>query len=198
MDRNPKRSAHIKRGRTSAREKRLYEIIDNNLPVKPSVSLIVAAMAVMFILFATACFSAVIFGSSSEKLTEAREHAGMTDAHYAAETTAADILASLAADNGASLTDENGELKYGSDAGEIPISHNGGVYSLSVPIAAASDAGKDAASDSPQEGMTSGGSTQEGMTSGSSTSAGAKESLHVVARITEGTITLIEWYVEDL
>lgn len=188
MDRNPKRSTHIKRGRTSAREKRIYEIIDNNLPVKPSVSLIVAAIAVMFILFATACFSAIIFGSSSEKLTEAREHAGMTDAHYAAETTAADILASLAADNGASLTDENGELKYGSDAGEIPISHNGGVYSFSVPIAAVSDAGEDAASGSPQEGMTS----------GSSTSAGTKESLHVVARITEGTITLIEWYVEDL
>ncbi|MFR8071126.1 MAG: hypothetical protein ACLU7V_00520 [Anaerovoracaceae bacterium] len=94
--------------------------------------------------------------------------------YYAAETTATEILAILAADDGVSLTDENGELKYDSGDDEITISHNGGVFSFSVAI----EAGTDVADTADRSFYTG-------------------KSLHVVARVTGGNINVIEWYVEE-
>ena len=98
--------------RRGASSEKVYRFIDNSLPVRPSITLIVAAIAVMFIVFAMACFSAAVFGSSSEKLAAANENADDCTRYYAAETTATEILAILAADDGVSLTDENGALYY--------------------------------------------------------------------------------------
>lgn len=160
--------------RRGASSEKVYRFIDNSLPVRPSITLIVAAIAVMFIVFAMACFSAAVFGSSSEKLAAANENADDCTRYYAAETTATEILAILATDDGVSLTDENGELKYDSGDDEITISHNGGVFSFSVAI----EAGTDVADTADR-------------------SFYAGKSLHVVARVTGGNINVIEWYVEE-
>lgn len=179
---------HNYRRRGSSSEK-IYHFIDSSLPVRPSITLIAAAIVVMFIVFAMACFSAVVFGSSSDKLASANENADNCTRYYAAETTAAEILAILAADDGVSLTDENGELKYGSGSDEITISHNGGTFSFSVAIQAESgmDTTSDRADDPKDIDVTDIGG--KGFYAG--------KNLHVVARVTGGNINIIEWYVEE-
>ena len=182
--RNRRNDANVMKFSRSSRKPlysdRLYSFIDNILPVRPSFALTISCLAIMFIVFAMACFSAAVFGSSSAKLSAAEEHAGQCSSYYAAETVAADILAAIAADNGASLADENGELKYASNGGDITISHNGGVYSFSVPIVSepSSDSGSSSAASATESRTAPGG-------------------LHVVARITDGSIAVIERYIEQ-
>ncbi len=170
-------SATARRHLSENTSERIYELLDNTLPVRPSMSVVAACLAVMFIVFAMACFAAAVFGSSSAKLDDAQANANACSSYYDAETTATDILTTLAADNGASLTDENGELKYDGDGNidEITISHNGDVYSFSVPIVS---------------GLT------QNDAANSQDNAAEAESLHVIARISGGIITPIEWYVE--
>lgn len=118
---------------------KIYDILESKLPVRLSPALIIAVIGIMFVMFAMTCFSAVMFGSASDKLDTAKKNASASTEYYKAETTAADILSVLAEDDGSSLTDKNGELKYtgneGSDKSpEITISRNGGNFSFDVPV----------------------------------------------------------------
>lgn len=148
------------RGRSSASSEKFYSILDSRLPVKISFSTVIAAIIIVFITFVMACFTAAICGSSQEKSEDSIKKAEYCTAHYNAETTATDILSILSADNGNSLTDKNGELKYDSAGGEITISRNGGNFSFDVPIT-------------------------------------EKETLHVIAQITEGNVDIISWCVRN-
>lgn len=122
------------RGRPSASSEKFYRILDSKLNVKISFSTAVAAIIIVFITFVMACFTAAVSGSAQEKSKDSIKKAAYCTDYYAAETTATDILSILSADNGSSLTDKNGELKYAADGGEITISRNGGNFSFNVPV----------------------------------------------------------------
>lgn len=148
------------RRRGSSSSEKFYRTLDNRLPVRFSFTTVTAAIIIVFITFVMACFTAAICGSSQEKSENSMEKASYCTAHYDAETTATEILSILSADNGSSLTDKNGELKYDSAGGEITISRNGGNFSFDVPIT-------------------------------------KKETLHVIAQITEGNVDIISWCVRN-
>lgn len=120
--------------RTSASSDRFYQFLNENLPVRPSFAKVIAAISVIFVLFVMSCFAAVAAESSNSKLAESREKGQRCSDYYAAESTAVDILATLASDNGSSMTDKNGELKYNKAADEITVSRNGGNFSFDVPV----------------------------------------------------------------
>ncbi len=122
---------HHYRRRTSGK---IYNIIEQKTPVKLSPAVIAAALCIMFIMFTATCFAAVIFSTASIKLDTAYRNVTACKEYYEAETTATDILSVLAADDGNSLTDKNGELKYSYNNTEITISRNGGNFSFDVPI----------------------------------------------------------------
>lgn len=136
-----------------------YHILDDSLPIRPSFTISVIAIAVMAAVFIMSCFTAAVLGSAEEKLAASEKRAQYCTDYYAAETTAADILSILASDNSESLADENGELKYTENEYEITISRNGGNFSFDVPVT-------------------------------------KKESLHVIARITEGNTEIISQYTK--
>lgn len=163
-----RRSYYRRRASSSGR---FYDIMDNKLPIKLSFATIAITITILFIMFVMALLAAVIFGSANSKLDTAEINAAKCSNYYAAETTAADILTILSADDGNSLTDKNGELKYDTGKSEITISRNGGNFSFDVPI---TDPAIKNNSSSRQE-----------------------KNLHVIARITGGKINIIQWYIQD-
>lgn len=121
------------RRKTSSTEK-FYDLLDNRMPHKPSLALVAAIILVVFVMFIMACFAAVSFESAESKLNSSKANSQHCSNYYEAESTAVDILTILSDDDGTSLTDKNGELKYITDNDEITISRNGGNFSFDVPI----------------------------------------------------------------
>ncbi len=177
--------------RTQRNGSRFYEVIDTGLPFRLTFVSATVMIAIVFVVFATTCFAAITLSSASEKLENARTDARSCAGYYAAESTAVDILTILASDDGNSLADKNGELKYRPDSDTstvITISRNGGSFSFDVPLdvplnesaVAAQSTGRSASDTVPGNGKIS-----------------AQKNLHVIAQITEGNINVIEWYLRD-
>ncbi len=120
--------------RKSSSTGKFYGFLDSSLPVKPTFTMIAASVLVIFIIFGMTCFAAAVFESSKAGLSEAGQTAEECTVYYAAETAAVDILSTLSDDDGNSLTDKNGELKYDYAGNEITISRNGGNFSFDVPV----------------------------------------------------------------
>lgn len=142
-------------------------------------------IGIVFVVFATTCFAAITLSSASEKLDTAKADALSCADYYDAESTAVDILTILASDDGNSLTDKNGELKYrpdGNNSTVITISRNGGSFSFDVPI-------RETAEKAP------GIDSSATVFFSESTKTGTQKNLHVIAQITEGNINVIEWYL---
>ena len=114
---------------------RPYGAVLSGIHAKPPFIVILAAAAAVFIMFAMLCFAAVTYEAARSDMAESREKGRVCTVYYQAESTAADILSIMSSDNGASLTDGNGELRYTAHPdGDIIISRNGGNISFDVPI----------------------------------------------------------------
>ncbi len=114
-----------------------YDAIDDILPFRLTFVSAAIMIGIVFAVFAAACFSAITLSSASEKLDTAEANVRSCADYYDAESTAVDILAILASDDGNSLADKNGELKYRPDGDKntvITISRNGGSFSFNVPV----------------------------------------------------------------
>lgn len=111
-----------------------YRLLDSSLPIKPSFTVVAAAILIVFIVFTFTCFAAVTFEAASAQLAASDKAGKSCSQYYAAEAAAIDILTTLSSDDGNSLTDKNGELKYGYSGSDITISRNGGNFSFDVPI----------------------------------------------------------------
>lgn len=171
--------------RTQRNGSRFYNVIDTGLPFRLTFVSATVMIGIVFIVFATTCFAAITLSSASEKLENARTDARTCADYYDAESTAVDILTILASDDGNSLTDKNGELKYrpdGNNSTVITISRNGGSFSFDVPI-------RETAEKAP------GIDSSATVFFSESTKTGTQKNLHVIAQITEGNINVIEWYL---
>ncbi len=201
MNRRAKGRRSIRTTRPARGSERFYSIVDTGLPFRFTFVSSVILIAVVFAVFAVTCFAAVNLASASERLSDAKANAQSCSDYYAAESTAVRILNILAADDGSSLVDKNGELKYrpsadaaagdsesSSDSDSessssedsadsstvITISRNGGSFSFDVPVNGTEETG-----------------------SSESHESAAQKNLHVIAQITEGKINIIEWYLKD-
>lgn len=201
MNRRAKGRRSIRTTRPARGSERFYSIVDTGLPFRLTFISSVILIAVVFAVFAVTCFAAVNLASASERLSDAKANAQSCSDYYAAESTAVRILNILAADDGSSLVDKNGELKYrpsadaaagdsesSSDSDSessssedsadsstvITISRNGGSFSFDVPVNGTEETG-----------------------SSESHESAAQKNLHVIAQITEGKINIIEWYLKD-
>ncbi len=201
MNRRAKGRRSIRTTRPARGSERFYSIVDTGLPFRLTFVSSVILIAVVFAVFAVTCFAAVNLASASERLSDAKANAQSCSDYYAAESTAVRILNILAADDGSSLVDKNGELKYrpsadaaagdsesSSDSDSessssedsadsstvITISRNGGSFSFDVPVNGTEETG-----------------------SSESHESAAQKNLHVIAQITEGKINIIEWYLKD-
>lgn len=162
-----------------------YDAVSDILPFRLTFVSAAVMIGIVFVVFATTCFAAITLSSASEKLDTAKSNARSCADYYDAESTAVDILTILASDDGNSLADKNGELKYrpdGDNSTVITISRNGGSFSFDVPVrgSVGSSAGFDASATDTLSG---------------NGKIGAQKNLHVIAQITEGNITVIEWYL---
>ena len=164
-----------------------YDTVSDILPFRLTFVSAAVMIGIVFVVFATTCLAAITLSSASEKLDTAKADVRSSADYYAAESTAVDILTTLASDDGNSLADKNGELKYRPDGDKntvITISRNGGSFSFDVPVGRPSGKAQNSAS-----------STTD-IFSGTGES-GAQKNLHVIAQITEGNINVIEWYLRD-
>ena len=162
-----------------------YDAVSDILPFRLTFVSAAVMIGIVFVVFATTCFAAITLSSASEKLDTAKADALSCADYYDAESTAVDILTILASDDGNSLTDKNGELKYrpdGNNSTVITISRNGGSFSFDVPIRETAE--KAPGIDSSATAFFS-----------ESTKTGTQKNLHVIAQITEGNINVIEWYL---
>lgn len=167
-----------------------YDTVNDILPFRLTFVSAAVMIGIVFVIFATTCFAATTLSSASEKLDAAKADVRSCDDYYAAESTAVDILTTLAADDGNSLADKNGELKYRPDSDNstvITISRNGGSFSFDVPV------GENAENTEPPS-STGRSATDIFSEAGKST---AQKNLHVIAQITEGNINVIEWYLRE-
>lgn len=119
--------------RTSSSANAVYSFIDKKLPASHSFAAAAAAIFITVLLFAFVCLAAATYISASSELTSEKNIAEQCSTYYAAETAAADILLSLASDDGISLTDAAGELVYMYDDSRITISRNSGNFYFDVP-----------------------------------------------------------------
>lgn len=183
--------------RTDRKNSRFYDTVNDMLPFRLTFVSSAILIGIVFIVFAITCFAAVTLSSSSEKLDTAKAHVRSCAGYYAAESTAVDILTILAADDGNSLADKNGELKYRPENAPdtmITISRNGGSFSFDVPVQESAGV---------SQRTETGADTLSGSTGTSAdaisvnTGTGAQKNLHVIAQITEGNINVIEWYLRD-
>lgn len=194
-----KDSRSSKRGRVSRSDRRdsyrrternsssFYDAVNDILPFRLTFVSAAVMIGIVFVVFATTCFAAITLSAASEKLDTAKADVRSCSNYYAAESTAVDILTILASDDGNSLADKNGELKYRPDSDKntvITISRNGGSFSFDVPVS--ETAGKSRST----------GNSGTDIFSGSSETS-AQKNLHVIAQITEGNINVIEWYLRD-
>ena len=173
--------------RTERNSSSFYDTVNDILPFRLNFVSAAILIGIVFIVFATTCFAAITLSSASEKLETAKSNAHSCTDYYDAESTAVDILTILASDDGNSLADKNGELKYrpdGDNSTVITISRNGGSFSFDVPV-----------SETAGKSRSTGNSTTDIFSGSSETSA--QKNLHVIAQITEGDITVIEWYLRD-
>ncbi len=162
-----------------------YDAVSDILPFRLTFVSAAVMIGIVFVVFATTCFAAITLSSASEKLDTAKADALSCADYYDAESTAVDILTILASDDGNSLTDKNGELKYrpdGNNSTVITISRNGGSFSFDVPI-------RETAEKAP------GIDSSATVFFSESTKTGTQKNLHVIAQITEGNINVIEWYL---
>lgn len=162
-----------------------YDAVSDILPFRLTFVSAAVMIGIVFVVFATTCFAAITLSSASEKLDTAKADALSCADYYDAESTAVDILTILASDDGNSLTDKNGELKYrpdGNNSTVITISRNGGSFSFDVPI-------RETAEKAP------GIDSSATVFFAESTKTGTQKNLHVIAQITEGNINVIEWYL---
>lgn len=162
-----------------------YDAVSDILPFRLTFVSAAVMIGIVFVVFATTCFAAITLSSASEKLDTAKADALSCADYYDAESTAVDILTILASDDGNSLTDKNGELKYrpdGNNSTVITISRNGGSFSFDVPI-------RETAEKAP------GIDSSAAVFFSESTKTGTQKNLHVIAQITEGNINVIEWYL---
>ena len=162
-----------------------YDAVSDILPFRLTFVSAAVMIGIVFVVFATTCFAAITLSSASEKLDTAKADALSCADYYDAESTAVDILTILASDDGNSLTDKNGELKYrpdGDNSTVITISRNGGSFSFDVPI-------RETAEKAP------GIDSSATVFFSESTKTGTQKNLHVIAQITEGNISVIEWYL---
>ena len=162
-----------------------YDAVSDILPFRLTFVSAAVMIGIVFVVFATTCFAAITLSSASEKLDTAKADALSCADYYDAESTAVDILTILASDDGNSLTDKNGELKYrpdGNNSTVITISRNGGSFFFDVPI-------RETAEKAP------GIDSSATVFFSESTKTGTQKNLHVIAQITEGNINVIEWYL---
>lgn len=162
-----------------------YDAVSDILPFRLTFVSAAVMIGIVFVVFATTCFAAITLSSASEKLDTAKADALSCADYYDAESTAVDILTILASDDGNSLMDKNGELKYrpdGNNSTVITISRNGGSFSFDVPI-------RETAEKAP------GIDSSATVFFSESTKTGTQKNLHVIAQITEGNINVIEWYL---
>ena len=162
-----------------------YDAVSDILPFRLTFVSAAVMIGIVFVVFATTCFAAITLSSASEKLDAAKADALSCADYYDAESTAVDILTILASDDGNSLMDKNGELKYrpdGNNSTVITISRNGGSFSFDVPI-------RETAEKAP------GIDSSATVFFSESTKTGTQKNLHVIAQITEGNINVIEWYL---
>ena len=162
-----------------------YDAVSDILPFRLTFVSAAVMIGIVFVVFATTCFAAITLSSASEKLDTAKADALSCADYYDAESTAVDILTILASDDGNSLTDKNGELKYrpdGNNSTVITNSRNGGSFSFDVPI-------RETAEKAP------GIDSSATVFFSESTKTGTQKNLHVIAQITEGNINVIEWYL---
>lgn len=173
--------------RTERNSGSFYDAVNDILPFRLTFVSAAVMIGIVFVVFATTCFSAITLSSASEKLDTAKADVRSCSNYYAAESTAVDILTILASDDGNSLADKNGELKYRPDSDKntvITISRNGGSFSFDVPV-----------SETAGKSRSTGNSATDTFSGSSETSA--QKNLHVIAQITEGNINVIEWYLRD-
>ena len=171
--------------RTERNGGRFYDAVSDILPFRLTFVSAAVMIGIVFVVFATTCFAAITLSSASEKLDTAKADALSCADYYDAESTAVDILTILASDDGNSLMDKNGELKYrpdGNNSTVITISRNGGSFSFDVPI-------RETAEKAP------GIDSSATVFFSESTKTGTQKNLHVIAQITEGNISVIEWYL---
>ena len=198
-DRSNRRDRRDRRDRASKSDRRdsyrranrsggsFYDTVSDILPFRLTFVSAAVMIGIVFVVFATTCLAAITLSSASEKLDTAKADVRSCADYYAAESTAVDILTTLASDDGNSLADKNGELKYRPDGDKntvITISRNGGSFSFDVPVGRTSGKGQNSASSATN------------IFSGTGES-GTQKNLHVIAQITEGNITVIEWYLRD-
>ena len=84
-----------------------YRLLDSSLPIKPSFTVVAAAILIVFIVFAFTCFAAVTFEAASAQLAASDKAGKSCSQYYAAEAAAVDILTTLSSDDGNSLTDNS-------------------------------------------------------------------------------------------
>ncbi len=221
MNRRAKGRRSIRTTRPARSSERFYSIVDTGLPFRLTFVSSVILIAVVFAVFAVTCFAAVNLASASERLSDAKANAQSCSDYYAAESTAVRILNILAADDGSSLVDKNGELKYrpsadaaagdsesssDSDSESSSSGSSSPRSSGSIDSSSESSSSEDSADSSTVITISrNGGSfsfdvpvnvTEETGSSESHESA-AQKNLHVIAQITEGKINIIEWYLKD-
>lgn len=183
--------------RTDRKNSRFYDAVNDMLPFRLTFVSSAIPIGIVFVVFAITCFAAVTLSSSSEKLDTAKAHVRSCAGYYAAESTAVDILTILAADDGNSLADKNGELKYRPENAPdtmITISRNGGTFSFDVPVQESTGVSQRTGTGADTLSGSTGISAD---TFSGNTGTGAQKNLHVIAQITEGNINVIEWYLRD-
>lgn len=102
----------------------------------PSIYLCAAALFIAVLVLLLTCFAAVTYDSAARKLGQAQASQKQSQAYYAAESSASEILSSFYQERRETSATLNGRSIYSSDQGDIEVTKIDNVIYFSVPAGA--------------------------------------------------------------